>query len=298
MEQINNFVFITDSHITTLSRVRNGDLLDDLANKLEFVVNYCNENKAILLHGGDVFDKPTVPDLVKNRIFPILSKLWTKPYFINGNHDTLYNNPEFDYKTSYQTLISANLVNDLKTVDLGNVILTSEVPIITRHKPQIVLFHGFLNQEDGRNTFRFSDVNTEDKCYIMLGHDHVVYEPLQYTSNVKIFRPGSFARGVRVETNMRNPKMIHIKVIDGVLKSKEVEIKCREWDEIFSAKEAKVSKTQQHASYEDIISQIRQSQSTDLTFSEAMKQVSEPDVFVFAMQTLEESNLNNNFKRV
>ena len=49
------FVFITDTHITSSSKVRTGDVVDDIAAKLQYVVDYCNNHDAILLHGGDLF---------------------------------------------------------------------------------------------------------------------------------------------------------------------------------------------------------------------------------------------------
>lgn len=38
------FVVITDTHFSAVSRVRNGDLLDDLCKKLQFTVDYCVKN--------------------------------------------------------------------------------------------------------------------------------------------------------------------------------------------------------------------------------------------------------------
>lgn len=146
-----DFVFITDLHITTISRVRSGDYLKDLCKKLQYVVDYCNNNNAMLLMGGDIFDKATVPDYVKSEFAAVLSNCKIKPRAICGNHDRLWDNPEYNYRTSYYVEVSHGLFEDLKTEDLGDVILTSEVPVITRNKPQIVMFHGFLNQETTDN---------------------------------------------------------------------------------------------------------------------------------------------------
>ena len=245
-----------------------------------------------------MFDKPTVPDFVKSEIAPILLKLKHPARAINGNHDRLYDNEEYNYKTSFQVLCSHGVIKELKSEDFPDVYLTSEVPVLTRNKPQIVLFHGFLNIEDGKNTFRFTDLRTDDNVFVMLGHDHVEYEPLQYTSKIRIFRPGSFTRGVRAETNLRTPKMIHIKVVDGTLKAKAVEVECRAWEEIFKTKESKITKAQQRNTYEDIISQIRNASVCDMTFRQAMQTVSDPDVVEYAMQVLEEAKLDKTFKRV
>lgn len=295
---MNDFVAITDLHITGHSKVRSGDVLEDIANKLEFVIDYCNSHDAILLMMGDIFDKPSVPDFVKNKIFPIFRKAKHLPIAIAGNHDELYNNPEFSYKTSFQTLVAAGLIRDVSnaSIDFGNVVITSCKPIVSYGKPQISLHHGFLNQEDGRNTLYYSDIQTTDPTYVLLGHDHVEYEPLQYTQNIKIFRPGSFLRGIRQDAQYRTPNLLHIRVTDK-LQYKVVPIKCRDFNEIFKTKEAKVTKSQKEDSYENIIAQIRQAQQADMTFEQAVAQVADPDVKEFVMNVFEQAKIDNQHKR-
>ena len=295
-----SFCFITDCHFTTSSRVRNGDILDDAVKKLQYVVDYCNQNNCILLCGGDFFDKPTVPDLVKTQVIKVLSRLSTKMYNIPGNHCTLYNNADFMYKTSYDLMTAAGLWEDLDSVpfvDCGDCIITSKIPITPKGKPQIVVYHGFLNIDDGNYTFRFTDLQTTDPVYVCLGHDHVVYEPIKFGENVKIFRPGSFIRGIRSDTNMRTPQMLHIKVSNGKLLSKLVPIRCRDFNEIFKAKTLKVSKSAQHDSYESIIAQMSNASSKQMTLKEAIKQVATDDVVEFAFQLMEKHKSDNIIKK-
>lgn len=293
-----DYVFITDLHFKSSSKVRSGNVLEDMVRKLKFVVDYCNSYDAALLLGGDIFDKSTVPDFVKSEIAPVLTKVKNGVYAIPGNHDRLYDNPEYNFKTSYNVLVSHGVIEDLTTIDFGDVILTSEVPVVTKGKPQIVVFHGFLNIEDGRSTFHFTDIQTTDNCVVCLGHDHVEYETLQYNDTVKIIRPGSFHRDTRVETNFRTPKLVHLRVKDGKILSKFVPIECRDFNEVFTAKETKITKAQQHDTYEAIIEHIRNAQVTDLTFEQAMSQVAEPDVVEFAIQVLTEEKLNKSLNRV
>lgn len=296
---VKDFVFITDLHICSSSRVRNGDVLEDIAAKLKFVVDYCNANEAILLCGGDLFDKPSVPDYVKSRLAPILKELTHDFYSVAGNHSRLYDNPEFNYKTSYDVWRSHGILKDLDSVegvDLGNVFLTGQLPVKTRGKFQIVVYHGFLNQEDGRNTLHFDDIQTEDNTYVLLGHDHVEYEPVQYKENIKIFRPGSLLRGIRQDAQYRNPQMLHIRV-NGKLQYKMVPIKCRDFSEIFKTKEAKVTQSQKHSTYEDIINQIRNAAQGDLSFEQAISQVADPEVVEFSKRLLTQANQENSNKR-
>lgn len=295
-----NLCFITDTHFTSVSRVRNGDIVNDAIQKLDFVVDYCNKHDCILVHGGDFFDKPTVPDFVKGEVFKSLKRLNTKMYSIYGNHDLLYNNPEFLNRTSYSNLLATQIstgLDDIEFVDLGELILTARCPIITRGKPQVFVGHMFLNLEDGRNTFRFQDIQTQDKTFIVLGHDHTVYDPLEFGEKVKIFRPGSFLRTTRQDTNQRTPQLLHFRCGDDKLQYKYVPIEtARPWEEVFKPKELKISKAQQSATYDDIINQIRNAQRTDITFEQALRQVADSDAVEYCMQTLEESKLNNDFK--
>ncbi len=295
-----DFVVITDTHFTTSSRVRSGELLDDLYNKLQFVVDYCNSNDAQLLHAGDLFDKATVPDLVKTKLAPNFMKLKYPMICINGNHDLLYSNVEYNYKTSFGLWESHGVIRNLdkKDIDLGDVYLTSQVPITPKGKPQIVLHHGFLNKDDENWSFKFTDIQTKESTIIVLGHDHCQYDDIQYTSNVRIIRPGSFTRTNRASENQRQPQLVHIKLINGLLKSKKVEVPARPWEEVFKTKEVKITKAQQKDTYEDIINLIKSSQAQDLSLRDALTQVADPDVVEYAMRTLDYAKVDKAFKRV
>lgn len=294
-----NFVFITDTHFLLTSKVRTGDVLSDLATKLTFVRDYCNTNNCALLHSGDFFNTPSVPDIVKNTIFPILRSFKNPIYTIFGNHDLLYGSEEFLDKTSYKTLVTTDLVTpiDNATIDLGSCFLTNELPLITRGKPTICLYHGFLNSDD-KWSLKFQDINTTDHTYILLGHDHCPYPPLAFSNNVKIFRPGSFLRQTRNEEHLRIPELLHIRINEGKLQYKSVPIStARPASEVFLAKEAAISKAAQHESYENIIAQIRSASSSQLTFSEALNQVTAPEVSEYITKLLTNYRMNNSVKR-
>lgn len=285
------FCYITDTHLKASMNVRSGDALEDLSTKLQFVIDYCNKHNCILLHGGDVFDTPSVPDLVKNKVIPIFRSLKTKLYTLAGNHSLLYNSEDYNYKTTYQTFIAAGIFIPLdnQTIDLGECIITNEVPLINRGKPQIGMYHGFLNKDDGKWSFYYQDISSTltDKTFILLGHDHVAYEPLEFSSNVKIFRPGSFCRQTRDETNMRIPELMHIRVVDGKLQYKMVPISvARPYEEVFKTKVTNITKAQQRQSYEDIINQIRNANVGNMTMLQALEQISTPDVVNYASKLL------------
>lgn len=294
---MSQFVFITDLHLTSSSRVRTGDVVEDLAAKLQFVADYCNHNACALLIGGDLFDKPSVPDFVKSRIAPILMSIEKGVYSIPGNHDLLYSNSEFTYKTSYFVWVSHKVITDVyEDIDFGDVVLSSQLPLTDKGKPQIVLRHGFLNKEDGPWTVMFDQLITSDPTYVLLGHDHVVYDPVSITEKVKVFRPGSFLRGIRNDESNRQPCLLHIRVRDGKLQNKLVPIPCRDAYEIFRTKEQSVSKSEQHHTYDVIIDQIRNAQKSDLTFEDAISKVATPDVSEFIRGAVFQAKQDNSIK--
>lgn len=295
-----NLVFITDLHFKASSGTRTGDLLTDLVDKLSWVVGYCNSVDASLLIGGDFFDRPSVPDVVKNRVAPILMQVRNGVYGISGNHDRLYDNPAFNYKTSWMTLVSTGVVRDVDSgdIDLGDVVLSSRVPIEDKGKPCVFMYHGFLNKDDGRNTFRFTDIGEHgNELLICLGHDHKVYEPLVFDSRTVILRPGSFQRCVRAEESERQPELVHIVVDNGKISYNNIEIDCRDWRLIFGTKEGGVSRSEVHASYDDVIKQISGASKTQLSFEDVLRSVGSDDVVFYLMKLLDGVKIGNSFKR-
>lgn len=205
------FVFITDLHVSGVSNVRLGDYLQDVCDKLDYVVNYCNANDATLLIGGDVFDKAIVADSVKSAVASCLAKAYNKPISIMGNHDRIFESDEQTYKTSYNVLATCGCVSDISNSSLrlpSNLLITNLADDMGTDTPTIGLFHGFLNQEDGRNTFRSSCIGNANGI-VLLGHDHSVHKDLK-VNNMVIVRPGSFSRIDRTEESMRTPNMVVI----------------------------------------------------------------------------------------
>lgn len=290
-ESVSDFVFVSDSHLHVRSDVRTGDVLQDTLDKYDFVIDYCNRYNAVLLLGGDMFDKPTIPDSVKIRFCQTLKRLRTRCFAIEGNHDRLFNNREFKDRTSYGFFTEAGFWTDLDSIDgvqYDNVFLTSQMPIITRGKPQIILFHGFLNREDGLNTFRLDNIRTsEDACHILLGHLHEPMEDVNYTSKVRIIRPGSLLRDTRLEVHNRIPELVHLRVYGDVIKSKKVPISvARPANEIFKTKEVTITESERVRTYEEIIEKIKHSSNSEVTLSEVLTQVTTPTVKEYILSLL------------
>lgn len=299
---VRDFCFVTDSHIGGGANVRTGDVYQDLYNKFNFIKDYCNQKGCRLLIGGDVFDKPTIADVYKTPFLKLFLQFDAKPLIVRGNHCTLFNSRDNDYKTTMQLFIEAGAFEELHTLDLGDLVITSELPLKTYGKPQILMYHGFLNKRDGWCSVMLSDLATEDETLALLGHDHVVYEPVTL-GTVRVLRPGSLLRGIRNDESNRVPNLLHIRYNPSPkegelhLKYKVVPISvARDPSEIFKTKQVTLNTAERYSSYEAIIEQISKCSNDELTLVDAVKTVSDYEVASYVEEMLNESLINNKNK--
>lgn len=90
------FLYVTDSHIRgTTPKNRLDVYIDTLKEKLEEVIKVANEEAVdVVLHGGDVFDRPDLAPNIVGQFAKIFMKANMPIYVIAGNHDTFGHNPE------------------------------------------------------------------------------------------------------------------------------------------------------------------------------------------------------------
>jgi predicted phosphodiesterase len=276
------YVLITDPHFTASSNVRAGDYLADLLKKLEYVIEKANAWDATIIIAGDVFDKPTVADFVKSALIEVLKKAKYVPYAIFGNHDTLFNSREKDYKTSMNLMCIGGHLRRLEYEEFEDHILTNRPAIVNAGKPQIGIYHGFLNKEDGLNTFLYDQIQTDDQCIVCLGHDHVEYEPVPYR-NTTIFRIGALIRAIRNDSEKRIPKMLRIRITDkGTIATKLYDVECKSCELIFKEKMAKADPV----TYTDVINQIKGVTNKDMTLEEALPLVASAETSAYLVGVL------------
>ena len=235
---MDKFTFITDLHVAGVANNRTGDYLTDICDKLKWVVDHCNREDRTLLIGGDLFDRAIVADSVKSAVASVLTQLKVKAVTIMGNHDRCYESDDQNYKTSYNVLAACGCIRDIDGYSYrsGNVMISNQEVFFDDAMPEIKMYHGFLNQEDGRNTFRSEWIRGTNKL-ILLGHDHKKYPDLEVTPGVVVIRPGSFARQGRTEESYRQPEIVDI-TWDGerfITEYKEIEA-ARHYDTIFKTK--------------------------------------------------------------
>ena len=93
------FVFLTDTHIKEKNPINRLDnYFETVINKIDEVAHFAVDNKVdFIVHGGDLFDTPTVSTicLVKfNRILFYLKENNINFYVVSGNHDIYGRNPD------------------------------------------------------------------------------------------------------------------------------------------------------------------------------------------------------------
>lgn len=110
------FLFFTDTHIRgTNPQNRKDNFLKTLHTKMEEVLDIAKRNNVdILLHGGDIFDRPDIsPSLVRDFIL-LINKHALPIYAVAGNHDIYGQNPLTINRTMLGLLDGADVVRLIK----------------------------------------------------------------------------------------------------------------------------------------------------------------------------------------
>lgn len=276
--EFNRVCFVTDLHITTSAPFRVGDPLSDVLSKLEYVIEYANARDALILIGGDVFDKPTIPYEAYTRVCSVFRKAKYTPLAIKGNHDQLFRCDDNDKKTTLYNAFSIGVLKELNgTVDLGSCYVTSDKCLVNRDKPQILVFHGFLNIKDGKHTLYVDDLSgITTRTLVLLGHDHVEYDPVTI-GQCDVYRIGSLFRNRRVETSDRNPKMLFVEVSGNNFITELVSVPCKSVTEIFRETSGKADKSED-SDYTELISELSRINGEDIDFMSIINKVATPQV--------------------
>lgn len=284
------YAFITDLHVTGVCRVRTGDPVADICDKLRWVAEWCNSNDARLIIGGDLFDKSIVTDSVKSQVAKAFTLFKRKPISIMGNHDRIYENDDMNFKTSYNVLQSCAVIDDMTNCTLiqpgEDIVIVNNDEGVYSDTPWIAVYHGFLNIEDGRNTFRSDMVKTTAPGVVLLGHDHKEYEDIDF-GTYKVVRPGSFFRMDRVEESMRTPKVVSLEFVDGKWVVGHIPIQAaRCCDDIFTEKVGvKVEGCTQ--SYLDLLMSIKNGTTSEEGFVELLRDVADYETIEYVKEILQ-----------
>ncbi|KXG76899.1 3',5'-cyclic adenosine monophosphate phosphodiesterase CpdA [Fervidicola ferrireducens] len=259
------FLFFTDTHIRgTGPQSRTDNFYETLREKIRELINIAHEeNVDVVLHGGDIFDRPDVsPSLVRD--FVVLMKDLKPPlYAIAGNHDIYGQNPSTISRTMLGILDSAGII---KLINPGEKIFFNDRGIKIQLTGQhffygidsenqrlaycikkdegvdfaIHLVHGMLLDKPfipGVSHTLIEDILATEADVTLSGHYHAGFGIINI-ENKYFINPGSIARidGTLSEL-MRIPAVILLNVTkDGIEVQKRI-LKCaRPGHEVFDQK--------------------------------------------------------------
>lgn len=293
MASYNRFIFFSDCHITTSAPFRVGDPLQDIISKLEYVIEKANSYDALILIGGDVFDKPTIPYEAYTAVCEVFKKATYTPIAIKGNHDQLFRCDDNDKKTTIYNAFKLGVLRELKSpMDVCSCVLTPDKSLINRDKPQILVYHGFLNVKDGKHTVYVDDLaGVTTPTLVLLGHDHVEYDPVQIGSCM-VYRIGSLFRDQRVVTSNRTPKMLYIEVENGQFRTELLEVPARSVTDIFRETSGKVT-TEVSSDYDTLISEFKNISEEDNDLMSLVSRVADGPVYQYIENLLNSHRINS-----
>lgn len=293
MASYNRFIFFSDCHITTSAPFRVGDPLQDIISKLEYVIEQANSYDALILIGGDVFDKPTIPYEAYTAVCEVFKKAKYTPIAIKGNHDQLFRCDDNDKKTTIYNAFKLGVLRELKSpMDVCSCVLTPDKSLINRDKPQILVYHGFLNVKDGKHTVYVDDLTgVTTPTLVLLGHDHVEYDPVRI-GNCTVYRIGSLFRDQRVITSNRTPKMLYISVEDGKFHTELLEVPARSVTEIFRETVGKASEPV-NSDYDSLISEFKNISDDNNDLLSLVSKVADGAVYQYIESLLNSHRVNS-----
>jgi DNA repair exonuclease SbcCD nuclease subunit len=194
---IMKFICTADWHIRLENpKYRKDKYFETQLRKLEWLVAKANEEEAMLLIAGDLFDSPKAGYTVSNAVGTILKKLNIPAVACFGNHDTTFHSQNLS-NTPYGNLLVHNVIREgliLSDVEIHPVGWESEAPKPTKGKLNILLGHVSVFEKEV--PFWCSDgIAAKQVEKIYPGFHYYVFGDIHipFVTN-KIINPGSLTR--------------------------------------------------------------------------------------------------------
>lgn len=247
------FLFLTDTHIRgTNPQNRKDDFLKTLFTKMTEVFNLAKQyNVDVIIHGGDVFDRPDISPSIVRHFILLLNKYTFPVYAVAGNHDIYGQNPLTLGRTMLGLVDSTGLLHIMKPGEV-KIFKDDQVTIqltgqgyfygiddkfkkesyIVKNKRKgvdysIHIVHGMLLEKPFFKNMNYTliDEILDTKADITLsGHYHSGFDTKVF-DNRYFINPGSL---VRINNSLneltRKPKIVIIDINSEGIFVKEVEL--------------------------------------------------------------------------
>ncbi|MFV8827222.1 metallophosphoesterase family protein [Alkalihalobacterium sp. APHAB7] len=168
------FLYFTDTHIRgTTPKNRLDSFVDTLKMKLVEIMEISNREQVdVLLHGGDVFDRPDLSPNVVGQFAQIFRQANAPIYAISGNHDTYGHNPE---------TISRTMLGLLHAFGIITVISPDEPLVLEKNGVKVQIsgqpYHYDIDQRDAKLDY-YPDNQSGANVLIHLVHSMLVEKAL------------------------------------------------------------------------------------------------------------------------
>ncbi|PAD48432.1 metallophosphoesterase family protein [Shouchella clausii] len=168
------FLYFTDTHIRgTAPKNRLDAFPETMKQKLTEIMAIANREQVdVLLHGGDVFDRPDLSPSTVGQFAQIFREAPAPIYTIAGNHDTFGHNPETVSRTMLGLLDAFGI---MKLVHPGKPILIEKAGVRVQVSGQP--YHYELDQRDPKLDY-YPINETEADTMIHLVHSMLVEKAL------------------------------------------------------------------------------------------------------------------------
>jgi DNA repair exonuclease SbcCD nuclease subunit len=168
------FLYVTDTHIRgTTPKNRLDVYAETLKNKLKEVIDLANNERVdLILHGGDVFDRPDLAPNVVGQFAKLFMKATMPIYVVAGNHDTFGHNPETISRTMLGLMDSFGVMT---IIDQNNPILFEKNGLRVQISGQP--YHYDLDQRDPKLDYYPANVTNADLLIHMV-HSMLVEKAL------------------------------------------------------------------------------------------------------------------------
>lgn len=223
--------FVGDPHLSdSPPRSRKDDYFLGILMKLQYIL----ENNDYVFILGDLFNNRNLVNKNLIEFIKILhkNKSWKKVFAIVGNHDIYNYNIHTIRRTTLGLLTKLKYINLVRdTILLGENILIDVIPFsrqlllpdpVQVQTQSILLGHCYYESDlDPVFSIKKEHVEKRNYDYIILGHDHNIYEPVK-VGKTWIYRVPSISRGTSHEFNLnRQPTYLQVVVdsrgqIDGL----------------------------------------------------------------------------------
>lgn len=201
--------FVGDVHLWhSVPSSRKDNYPETMLSKLEFIFK---KNYDIIFFLGDIFHTPIVSQFYLNRVIELFETYPDVMKFeIVGNHDLMYNNPKHLRKCSLFNLHVSGVCSlfEIVKVKSGDDNLYFHATLLDAFKnphpveggKNFLLGHYFYEFDHEDYVLKATDV-PKDFNYVILGHDHCIYPPLEQ-ENFIVLRPGGLSRNTSLKYNV------------------------------------------------------------------------------------------------